>query len=619
MPTKKVVIYCRYSTDMQRPDSCADQERAVRAALARLGVAAEHAVVISDEAESGTKADRDGFRRLQAMVARGEVAVIAVDDQSRLSRAENAFAFIQDLAFTGGRFIATGEGIDTVEPGWELKVQVLQLHHGQTVRDLRHRVRRGQRGRVDADGSAGDFPYGYESYYLDPEWEQQLRRRGPKPKKGLRICEKEAKWVRRVFAWFVAGRSIGWIARKLTRRGVPKGRRATTHGWHPQQVRRLLTNEKYIGRWRWGSTTTKTNSAGRKKQVAAAAAEVVMRERPALRIIAQDVWEQAQARFEEFQKRFGLKEGQAPRGPKPPAGAAAEYPRSPLGGLLRCGTCGAALWQHHSNARRYYACPSHKKGACASAAQVPAEPAERAVAGLLAEMLMAWPEWLRRQYELTAAAVAEAAAGAGERRGQDARRLALVEGQIRNLVGALADGQLDSPAVRERLVGAEREAAELRARLAAPVVSAVGLPDEAWVKERLAKWAFGLADGGPEAARLLRAAVASVTATAVVAAGKKRGFARLTVRVNAAGALLAALGGKLPAGAAEALAAGGSEPPAFVLDLGGPTQLDHWGPQIARWRAEGVPWKEIAARTGLDLNRAWIAGRRYGAPSAGGP
>lgn len=84
MSLKKIVIYCRYSSDMRRPDSCADQERSIRAALARLGFSGA-AAVIDDEAESRTKATRDGFQQLRGMVARGEVAALAVDDQSRLN------------------------------------------------------------------------------------------------------------------------------------------------------------------------------------------------------------------------------------------------------------------------------------------------------------------------------------------------------------------------------------------------------------------------------------------------------------------------------------------------------------------------------------------------------
>ncbi len=143
---KKIVIYCRYPSDMQRPDSCADQERTIRAALARLGFVAADIIARYDEAQSGTKTARDGFQQLRGMVARGEVAVLVVDDQSRLTRADNANSFVKDLVFAGGRFISTGEGIDTAVTGWELKVKVLQLHHGQTVRDLQHRVHRGQRG-----------------------------------------------------------------------------------------------------------------------------------------------------------------------------------------------------------------------------------------------------------------------------------------------------------------------------------------------------------------------------------------------------------------------------------------------------------------------------------------
>ena len=230
---KQIVIYTRFSSDMQRPDSCDDQARSVRDGLARLGIDATDALVLKDEAVSGTKTARDGFQQLSQMARRGEVAVLAVDDQSRLSRGDNAFPFIKDLAFAGGRFVSTGEGIDTAIPGWELKVQVLQLHHGQTIRDLQHRVRRGQQGRVLACGSAGDYPYGYESYYLDADWQAQLSRRGARPKKGVRVFGDEARWVRRVFEWFVAGRLIGWIARQLTAQAVSKGRRASTSGWHP--------------------------------------------------------------------------------------------------------------------------------------------------------------------------------------------------------------------------------------------------------------------------------------------------------------------------------------------------------------------------------------------------
>lgn len=610
MPHKKIVIYCRYSSDMQRADSCADQERAVRTALSRLGIDATDAVVICDEAESGTKTARDGFRQLCQMVKHGEVAFLAVDDQSRLTRADNAFSFIKDLVFVGGRFVSTGEGIDTATAGWELKVQVLQLHHGQTVRDLQNRVHRGQAGRVEADGSAGDFPYGYESYYLDPDWSAQLTRRGPKPKKGLRVCEDETRWVRQVFDWFVAGNSIGWIARELTRLKVPKGRRTSKPGWHPQQVRRVLANAKYVGNWVWGQTITVRDSQGRKKQVPVPTGREVTRDRPELRIIEQEVWDRAAARLAELGETFGYKDGQKRRGPR--VNPADVYPRSPLGGLLVCGACGARLWQHHSNTRRYYACPSAKKGLCDMTTQVPADRAEKALLDFLLGVLRDWPEWMRTLYRLTCDAVRAAAKRVPADRDRDTRRAAELEREVGYLVAAVASG-LSSSAVLKRLQKAESEQAEIDQRLAeyaAVGVAGAVLPDEGWVAMKLGEWVTR-AGAGDDPAALLQFALSSVAAEPVIAAGKTRGFVRLRFRVNAWAALAAAVGDALPATGLHRPPTSDGADPEFVLDLGAPTAMDRWAPKIAVWRANGVTWAEIAQRTGLDLNRAFVAWKRF--------
>ena len=405
--------------------------------------------MIRDEAESGTKSNRNGYQQLQAMIARAEVGVLAVDDQSRLTRADNASGFIQDLVFAGGRFISTSEGIDTDQKGWELSVKAMEMKNTATIWNLSHLVRRGQEGRVLEDGSAGDYPFGYESYYLDPDWAEQLRRRGPKPKKGLRVCEEEARWVHQAFAWFVEGRSMAWIAQELTRQGVSKGRQASTPGWHHMQVRRMLGNEKYAGRWTWGATTTLRNSQGRTKQVATGPDQRVVRERPELGVIDSTTWAQAQKRLAVLNEKFGVKEGQQKRGPKP--NASDVYPRSLLGGLLLCGGCGAKLWFHQCGQRRYYACPGHRKGLCEMASQVPADRAEQVLIDFLTDLLRGWPDWLRAVYQRTRELVQEAAARVPEQHEQDSKHLAEVRRQIDNLVAALANG-----APRQR--GGEKQA-----------------------------------------------------------------------------------------------------------------------------------------------------------------
>jgi site-specific DNA recombinase len=612
---KELVIYSRYSTDMQRTVSCDDQERSVRRDLPAFGVCPQNAFIIRDEAESGTKSSRDGFQQLLAMIARGEVGILAVDDQSRLTRADNASAFIQDLVYSGGRFISTSEGIDTHRSGWELNVKAMEMKNSATIRNLSHLVRRGQEGRVLDDGSAGDFPFGYESFYIDAHWEGQRERRGPKPKKGLRIHEGEAAWVRQVFAWFLEGRSIGWIAKELTRRGASKDHRASVAGWHHQQVRRMLANEKYIGHWTWGATTTVRNSQGRTKQVATDPAKHVVRERPDLRIIDAATWARAQSRLALLNEKFGYKAGQKRRGPV--ANPAALYPRSLLGGLLVCGNCGTNLWFNRSGPRRYYGCPASRKGLCDVTNQVPADLAEQALLKHLIDLLRGWPDWLDRVYRRTCAMVQDAAARLPEQYGQDSKQLAEAQKQIHNLVDALADGTLDSAAVKKKLAELEEASRRLQKRLDCFDAVRQGkeaLPDQAWLASQLDRWTGGLEGDVAQAAAVLRQALGSVTAHAVLAPGKRRGYMQLRFRIRAWETLRAIMGDQMPAALQETGNPSECEADAsaeHVLNLGKQTHMDHWAPQIAVWRAEKVTWEEIVRRTSLDLNRAFIAWKRF--------
>jgi len=384
---RKDVIYTRFSSEMQRTESCEDQEREVRKGLALKGIDAADFEVVNDRAASGTKNNRLLFDQLRDRIQRGEINILAVDDQARFSRADNAFTFITDLVYAGGRFISTGEGIDTKQEGWELRVKVMELHNSTTIRELGRRVRRGQLGRVLDDGSAGDFPFGYESFYIDPNWVEPSRR-GPKPKKGVRVFEPEARWVRKVFSWFADdAKSIGWIARELTKLSVDKGCRATRPGWHHQQVHRMLSNPKYVGEWPCGTTRTIRSSEGKTKQVAVPDEQKIVRKRPELRVIDRAVWEKAQRRLEKLTDRFGVKPGHKRRGPRPHHSQV--YPQSLLGGVLFCKSCGSRLWVQGGGNSSYLGCPNHRKGTCSMASRVLVPRAEAAILDFVSEILSA--------------------------------------------------------------------------------------------------------------------------------------------------------------------------------------------------------------------------------------
>jgi DNA invertase Pin-like site-specific DNA recombinase len=604
----KIVIYTRYSTDMQRSTSCEDQERNVRAALKRRKIDTRDALVLQDRAETGTRSDRPAFATLTGMIDRREVLILAVDDQSRFSRGDYAAAFINDLVYAGGRFISTTEGIDTEQEGWELKVKILEVHNAFTIRELGRRVHRGQEGRVVEDGSAGDQPYGYESFLLDPQV-VATGTRGPKPKKGLRICEDEAAWVRHVFTWFVDGMAIAAIARELTRRKVPKGNRASTTEWHHAQVRRMLCNQKYIGSWSWGTTKVVRNSHGKKKQVAVPREEQVVRDRQNLRIVDQETWDAAQRRLRELHEAFGAKEGQKRRGPR--THHTALYPTSLLGGLVKCRACGSRMHIQGTGARAYMLCPAHRKGTCGMAGHVRIPKAEDALLQFVADLLTGWPSWLEEATAAMRVAIEDAAQKLPESLKADESRLLESEKSIKSLIHQLvklsSEGLPDSPAMRRELTGTEAEAAELRARVVEGRkfrAAAVGMPDDEWIKEQLGNLTQGFREEPRSTALLLRRLLERVTAESVIAPGKKRGFIRLRVRPRAYAVLREALVDRIPTALLDTASNCVEEAAEFVIDLGGPTRRDQVAPEVARMRAEGKTWEEIGRETGLGTGNA---------------
>ena len=139
----QLYIVARTSTDMQNPKSPEDQVREVRSGLDRLGIDHSNAIVMMAQGESGMSDDRECFREIESRIQYGEALMLAVDDQSRFSRGMNVRGLITDLVYNGGRFISTGEMIDSEQEGWESRVFLNEMHHSQSSRDTGRRVRRG--------------------------------------------------------------------------------------------------------------------------------------------------------------------------------------------------------------------------------------------------------------------------------------------------------------------------------------------------------------------------------------------------------------------------------------------------------------------------------------------
>jgi DNA invertase Pin-like site-specific DNA recombinase len=149
MSAKQNVIYCRFSPEMQRVESNIDQERGCRDDLHRKEIDDGDFRVICDEALKGTNESRLGFVEVKDLIDAGNLGILIVAEQSRLSRGDSTTSLIKDIVFQGGRFISVAEGIDTEKKGWELLVVFSGIHHARSNKDTAERVRAGKEGPRD--------------------------------------------------------------------------------------------------------------------------------------------------------------------------------------------------------------------------------------------------------------------------------------------------------------------------------------------------------------------------------------------------------------------------------------------------------------------------------------
>lgn len=359
-----------------------------------MGISHADFIVLADEAMRGSLESRPAFDRVKGFLYADRIGILVVTEQSRLSRGDNVKSLIKDLVFRGGRFISITEGIDTNLKGWKMIVGISEIHHSRANDDIAERVRGGLEGRVrDGNGSAGDYPYGYISEFVDLAAAVQYRGRGPKPKKKVVILEAAAFVVRKIFAMFAnEEKSISEIARwwEANKEEYPKITKHMVQGHH---VRRILGNRKYIGSWTFGATTTLYDGQGRKKQVPARPDQVVVvTERPDLRIIDQEAWDKAQARLAKLKDIYGQRPTGRKRGPAQYYKLL--YEKSLLGGMVYCAYCGARMIIYRGGDRTMV-CPKHTARRCPMRTGVPVERAEQAILAILDEALRSYPEWIQ--------------------------------------------------------------------------------------------------------------------------------------------------------------------------------------------------------------------------------
>ena len=207
----RVLLYARYSTDLQDPLSIDTQLTMCRRELAQRKWT--EVDCYTDGAQSGATIHRAGLQALLAAVGTGGVDVVFADAMDRVSRSQADIASLYErLKFRGILLVTRKEG----EVG-ALQIGMMGTINAEQIAATSLKTRDALIKRHAMGKNPGGTAYGYEkriAYDLNGERTRGLQQ----------IVPAQAAIVVRIFEDYAAGISPGSIVRRLNEEGVPPPR-----------------------------------------------------------------------------------------------------------------------------------------------------------------------------------------------------------------------------------------------------------------------------------------------------------------------------------------------------------------------------------------------------------
>ncbi len=247
----RAVLYARVSSKEQAEEgySLQDQMRTLRAWAERNGY--EVAEEVEDRGQSGASLERPGLGRVRDLVAAGGVDLVIAQDRDRIARDPIITGWLQIQFEQHGTRLRALNDPDDDSPTSRLTTgildQIAQFERAMTTqRTRRGRFQRAREGKVIGSGSP---PYGFRynedrtTFVPDPD---------------------TMPTVRRMFELLAAGSTIGSVARRFEREGLP-----TPNGgkhWYVPSLKRMVQNDVYKGTWWYGQNRVKLTPMGEKRR-----------------------------------------------------------------------------------------------------------------------------------------------------------------------------------------------------------------------------------------------------------------------------------------------------------------------------------------------------------------
>lgn len=263
--TYNAAIYVRLSRDdgdKEESDSISNQKELIREYL-RSKSDIQIASVHVDDGYSGVDFNRPAFLEMMEEIKAGKINCVVVKDLSRFGRNYiESGKYIQKIfPFLGVRFIAINDNYDSAEGSNitdNIMIPFKNLINDSYCRDSSIKIR----SQLEIKRKKGDFIGSFAAYGY---------KKAENNKNKLEIDEYAAQVVRDIFKWKLEGMSQQGIANRLNEMGILSpmeykrslGERYKTTFkvkqqalWSAVAVRRILTNELYIGVLEQGKRTT---------------------------------------------------------------------------------------------------------------------------------------------------------------------------------------------------------------------------------------------------------------------------------------------------------------------------------------------------------------------------
>ncbi len=430
----RAALYARVSTEEQvKKFGLGSQLRELRALAVRKGFSVLPGAEYVDDGYSGAELDRPALARLREGARAGEFQVILTHDPDRLARRlSHQLVLLEEFERAGVQLEFFAVPNDDTPEG-RLLVHVKGVIAEYEREKIRERTMRGKREKARRGLIvAGPLPYGY--------------RPDPTVPGRLLVHDDEASVVRMVFNWLVnEARSIRDITAELRRLGVRPRRSAF---WSKSSVRRLLTNEVYVGR-AYFNRRERTGEDGRVRL--RPKEEWIPVDVPA--IVPEALFAQAQMQLTRNRDRLIG---------RPPVRFYL------LRGLVRCGICGRRYVGIPAHGRRVYRCSGRDRLASGSGCRArpeSAEALERFIWGTVVEILRQ-PHVLAEKLEAHRTTIGARDVEIRSRGEHLARELGKVEREEARLLDAYVHEELQVPALKARLTEVSTRKAALVADLA---------------------------------------------------------------------------------------------------------------------------------------------------------